>query len=172
MADKAQAVTGRQRSVLDHLTACGGMTMPALGVILGTQTRSTLRRMLSQGLVKTSVADGVRLFLAANTPRPATEELFKRRLALGWLYARALQADCAWIAGLFPEVIFPAGNKFQVAWRGRAGEERRPVLALIPDDQAEWPTLPADSFIIYSSSLREKILSEALKWVHDNFVSK
>lgn len=163
MPDSRPKISLRQAEALHHLRKSGGMTMPALGVLMGAEARKILRRLLARGLVRVSEYEGVRLFLAANTPAPASEEAFRRRVALGWLYARAVQAGCCWQAGLLPEVVFPAGARFKVAWRGKVSrEENGAVLALLPDRKHKVPELPGGSLVVFAEPLREMSFREAL----------
>lgn len=152
----------RQREVLKHLRASDGMTMPALGVLFGPAARKAIRRLLSRGLVKISETGGTRLILAGGTPAPKTEESFHRRVALGWLYARAVQAGCRWQAGTFPEVIFPNGARYRIAWRGKTGGEKGAFIAILPGDMKKPRDLPAGSIFVITDSLRKKSLREAL----------
>jgi len=152
----------RQREVLKHLRASDGMTMPALGVLFGEAARTVVRRLLSRGLVKISEIGGTRLILAAGTPVPKTEESFHRRVALGWLYARAVQAGCKWLPGTFPEVVFPNGVRYRIAWRGKTGGEKGTFIALLPGDARKPRDLPAGSIFVITDSLRKRGLREAL----------
>lgn len=156
------AVSPQQNEVLLHLRASGGMTMPALGVILGPKVRKTLRRLLKRRIVKISEASGIRLFMTVGTPFPKTEESFYRRVALGWLYARVIEAGCKWKNGVIPQVIFPNGVRMKIAWRGKTGRKKGRFLALMPAEDAKMPQLPPGSLILYADALREKELREAL----------
>lgn len=158
----SQEISPQQNEVLYHLRTSGGMTMPALGVLFGHTARKLIRKLLQREKVKVSEMSGIRLFMTVSTPYPKTEESFYRRVALGWLYARVIEAGCKWKNGIIPEVIFRNGDGFRVAWRGKTGLNRGLFLALLPRDGRKPRELPPGSLIIYSDDLREKGLREAL----------
>jgi len=157
-----QKTSQRQSEALYHLRVSGGMTMPALGVIYGHAARKLVRKLLQREKIKISETSGIRLYLTAGTPYPKTEESFYRRIALGWLYARVIEAGCEWKNGIIPEVIFRNGDGFRVAWRGKTGRNKGRFLALLSRDARKPRELPPGSLVVYSDDLREKVLREAL----------